>query len=211
MKASQMIIEQPKHGSTPTQSANGHNLPASHLTVSPHHTSAPATLTFPTTLHSQARELLPPTFPAYSWYSKTNFERALDSYYALQNALQSSRKYLISFDAGAIVSLYHKDRAEHAGSIVPEHPKPILEIPKEIVKKKSYPLSDEVYALQLSKTNNWVNGIPFERVSILARIGQTEPPDGFYLAKYIRYVTPLPDPILYAKYGDWYLKVAEWE
>jgi hypothetical protein len=157
----------------------------------------------------QLVELLPPPFSSYDWYSEENRAKVVEVLKALVRALIDNQQDLVPFYSGAVASVYNRDRADRARVLVPEKPAPILfgQMP-QTQRDNSY----HSYQLNLQKVANWVTGIPHHRVNVVARIGQVAPPDGFYLATYIREYHPaLPDPILYAKYGDWYVKLAEWK
>jgi hypothetical protein len=161
---------------------------------------------------SQAEQLgalVPPTFATYEWYEEENRNKVVEVLKALVRAILDNQQDLIQFFAGAVISVYNHDRAARASALLHQKPIRVMEIPQEkVVKKRGYP--DERYILQFTKVSNWVEGIPYERIDLIAKLGQEIHPDAFYLATYQR-IQLLPDPILYAKYGDWFVKVAEWE
>jgi hypothetical protein len=162
---------------------------------------------------SQAKQLgalVPPAFATYEWYDTENRSKVVEVLKALVRAILDNQQDLIPFYAGAVATVYNRDRADRASELVPQKPTPVIEIPQEIVIKRNSPSSDVHYRLQLEKVSNWVKDIPTGRINLIARLGQVVPPDAFYLAKY-KEVILLPDPVLYAKYGDWYVKVAKWE
>src|SRR5687768_11438355 len=68
-------------------------------------------------LPSEFTDRLPRLLPipfAYEWFAPSNIEMAEESFAALVAAFRESRNDVVTFCAGAITDLYHKDRADRA-------------------------------------------------------------------------------------------------
>lgn len=110
------------------------------------------------------------------------------------------------FLIAAMVDCYHNDRALYAATNLPGNPAPqrISDIPQQIQR------SDGVY----SRRDNalvWSANIPMEAVDRVADILADARPDRFLVATYLQTPVVHYDPIIFALYGNWVVKVAEWE
>jgi hypothetical protein len=171
---------------------------------------------------------LPSKLEDYRWSSKDNWEHANQCLGALVTASDEERSNLINFFAGAILDLYNKDRAERACTLLNRRSgrklTPTREIPKEITKTfpssrkpaispttgKTYyidcPSTTQTYHLSLTQITCWSHEIPYRVLPDVTHLVQKATPDDLYLATYSR-----ADPLIYAKYGAWYVELARWE
>ncbi len=102
--------------------------------------------------------------------------------------------------------LYHLDRAEQAAAFIPEHPDPVRhkKIPQSITQ------DGRLYEVQFSPFR-WDQDTPGMVTNRLATLAEEAMPDSWLRVTYVeRRRSSTYDPVIYAGYGDWYIKVAEW-
>jgi hypothetical protein len=177
----------------------------SYRLIEPVWTPAPVTVSDPLVIAPESKsellKLLPKEVISHRWYGKPNWDRVSECIKALVAALKASKLSVAEFFAASIFELYNKDRAELANSITKSKDGPIQQIPQYVT--KDY----RTYYLQLTELRQWVSEIPHWALGPVAKLSQRIVPDSLHLAQYIQY----PDPIIYAKYGDWYVEIVRWE
>lgn len=106
----------------------------------------------------------------------------------------------------ALVDLYHLDRAEQAAAFIPEHPAPVR---KEQI-QPSITKDGRVYELQFTRFR-WDRDTPGMVTNRLATLAVEAMPDSWLQVTYVeRRRASTYDPVIFAGYGRWYIKVAEW-
>lgn len=163
---------------------------------------------------SNTAKLLSPlkVVETYPWYSDYNYQHARswrDAAVAKarshsESECTSATREAISWLVAAILDRYCKDRAESGATVIPKHPRPQLfgEIPQSIE------VNYDIYFLKMSPLQ-WTVGTPVEAADRFTALFLRAEPDTWHVATYERNRAPR-DPLIYAQYGDWYLKVAEW-
>lgn len=152
-----------------------------------------------------------PVKPGYKWFSEDNLGHANECLKALISALSWEHKEVVDFFAGAIIDLYHKDRADRASSLVEPNEEPIRGITPKL-SKGIIRHTGTAYDLQQKELAQWDIEIPFDGLSLIALVGYEATPDIFCMANYESKETKEESTLaIYAKYGDWYTKVVEWE
>jgi hypothetical protein len=150
-------------------------------------------------------EQLSPHIPApvfgYEWFSSPKKRAAVECVTTIVSVYERESPARLAMMATMLTDLYDQDRAQRACSLLPEATEPILDVPR--IKW----LGSSAYHLTFQKITTWAAGVPANRFATIARIERETWPDDYYLATYQR----LPDPILYAKYGAWYVALAQWE
>lgn len=158
-------------------------------------------------LQHLTRQSLPEPFWQYVWVSPGNRSLALESVKSLVCAAREKNYNLVSFFASTVLDLYNRDRAELAGSLLREKPKPIREIPREItVKERGF---DQRYFLRLTELVAWDTQVPDWALARVNAVVQQIVPDKLHLATYVQYV--IYDPLVYAQFGAWYVELAHWD
>ena len=169
-------------------------------------------------------ELMPLTpVSTYHWFSDGNYQRARKWFDAAQTVARSRNLALPDHAAAlwsvrwlidATLDLYSWDRAQNAACVISEHPTPqrLSDIPHKILVRSPASRSTE-YTLCF-RPLEWTQDTPFAATDCLTDLLLHVEPDVWLLAKY-EYIMPraLPtmvDPIIYAQYGNWYIKVVEW-
>lgn len=106
--------------------------------------------------------------------------------------------------SGKDVDLYHRDRADQAVSVIcgMQTPQRRADIPQQSWQ------GSRLYDLQMS-TLRWSPDTPVQATNRLTELALRNMPDQWLLATYVERRNTW-DPIIYARYGDWYVKVAEW-
>lgn len=159
--------------------------------------------------------------PDFAWFSEANLSVALETFESLRTAVAHCRWEVFRLCLSALVQLYHRDRAERASFAIPGNPVPILTIPltKELPALPPPPAAlrelglptfgffPRVGVLVLSKPEQWTADIPTSVLSNFNKVIRSGMPDGLSLAEY----KSIPDPVLYASYGPWYVAIGEWE
>ncbi len=145
---------------------------------------------------------------SYRWFSRANFKNAQNYYRALGVANRHEHHDQTNFFAEAIVDLYQRDRAERASHSKgdDEEPKRLEQLPSRITRQ------GEDYALRLSHIDRY-RSIPHDIVAGVSKmyLQTQDPPDMLMLGKYVQRHRPaLRDPIIYARYGNWFVKLGEW-
>jgi hypothetical protein len=104
----------------------------------------------------------------------------------------------------ALLDLYDNDRAQRAGREIPERPLPIrIDGIPEKLRDTSFTYRER----KMKRLSSWSTKVPHDQFRSVARAVALSHPDEFFLVKYKR----LADPLIYARYGAWYVKLAEWE
>lgn len=162
------------------------------------------------------------TVERYAWVSAEYFQQArrwrdaavtIARSYAGTGYTSQTAKEAVPWLVSAILrqhardlDLFHRQRAENASGLLAGHPAPLRRrnIPQEI--------SQRGYTYELSLTSlQWDNGTPDEAVDRLTAVLLQAEPDRFEVATYHQRQHRLTfDPIIFAVFGGWYVKVAEW-
>lgn len=182
------------------QSANGHH-------TEPLDTNGQPRLPIPE-LNDHLHNILPDNLAGYQWFADENVETTYQCAEALVQAVGEKQNNLAAFFAGAIADLYHRDRADRACSLIHDRPVPIRVVPRRIT------IDGDRYELDLNVLNAWSTEIPLATLPTVAQVVKVATPDNLYLATYTRKKRSYSrsyDPLIYAKYGEWYVKLAEWE
>jgi len=170
----------------------------------------------------------PPALPTYDWFSPDNYthatlwrDKALQVIRAenLSDTQKHTAKQVLCFEMNALIDIYHKDRAECVAAMLPNQlPGPIIkrrwfwpvkkavlqpirlaDIPERITR------GGEDYWREMSPLT-WSPDVPPAVTDLLSITSAALLPDSLQLVAYRRH----PDPMIYAQYGLWYLKIAEW-
>jgi hypothetical protein len=166
------------------------------------------------TYGDKAKSSLPPipaVLPTYLWFSDENYshaklwrDKALQVIHAegVTDDQKSTANQVLLFELNALIDLYHKDRAAWVASMLkpPPHPVRLAEIPESIKK------GGQLYRREMAALT-WSPDVPPEVTDLLAITSAVLLPDRLQIVQYQR----LPDPMIYAQYGLWYLKIAEWK
>lgn len=153
----------------------------------------------------------------YQWFSEENFERAKGWLDALTAALPLENEQPISLAVHQILDLYRHDqeqrmdhqsltRAQRAASFAPRGTVPIRRsgIPKRIQ------MNRRTLALRLVRVPPDFL-FPHDVHDAITEVLKYAPANELWLATYIeRLPRRNPDPVLYARYGDWYVKIVAW-
>lgn len=146
------------------------------------------------------------------WFSDDHYQQVRPWWDTLLQVIRSAgfdshkpSQEAVGWLVEAILDLYNRDRAELAADRLPSRPAPRRphEIPREI--SRNY----EKYELRLSPLR-WKPDTPAKVTNALIALLPAAKPDQWHLAKYEQRSTTY-DPIIYAYYGNWCIKVAEWE
>jgi hypothetical protein len=123
----------------------------------------------------------------------------------LSDDQKNTAQDVLLFELNALIDLYHKDRAESVGSMIHSalHPIRLADIPQTIKRGGRF------YKRVMSPLA-WTPDVPPAVTDLLAITSAVLLPDSLQIVTYREYAR-LPDPIIYAQYGLWYLKIAEWE
>lgn len=175
-------------------------------------------LPFPDSVPCELHPLLP--LRSYRWQSVENHERAqrwlwaalrlLDetgtSYYSRSEGARQSIEFLVR----QTVDVHHHDRAQHAARFLPERPAPqrLSVIPPRAKVAETPDDRPRWYDLQLIPLQ-FASDIPFFATDRVASLPPSALPDRWHVARYVKRQR-VDDPVIYAQYGDWYVKVAEW-
>lgn len=152
---------------------------------------------------------------SYSWFSKDHFGQALEWLGVILKLCGSSHtadRQAVGWLIPAIcdlhqkdVDLYHRDRAVKAAEVIPGRPTPLRrdQIPQRIWNKSEH-------ILRMSSLR-WTPDAPVEATNRLTALFPHAKPDQLWLATYEeRRRSATYDPLIYAQYGNWWVKVAEW-
>jgi hypothetical protein len=155
----------------------------------------------PANLTARLSSLLPAQVFGYEWFASTNRQRAMECVQTILTAANHQADDRVRLFAGMLADLYHQDRAEHASSFLPGQPRSSTKVPERVWVDSAF------HNLSLRELSVWPEGMPADRFSAIARIERETWPDCYYLGTLER----VPDPILFARFGAWYLKLAQWE
>lgn len=146
---------------------------------------------------------------SHTWFSTENYWRVMKwcgaALEASRSATQSPAAMdLVKFLVAAMLDRYHNDRALFAASRLPNNPAPqrLTDIPTSVVRRNvRYDRRDGPLA--------WSLDVPLEAVDRAAALTGLAEPDKLIKMKYEER-TNAYDPLIYAQYGDWAVKIAEW-
>jgi hypothetical protein len=143
----------------------------------------------------------------HQWFSAEHYEltRSVFRGTLIAAATHNHLKY-VSFMLGAIIDLYDNDRALHAAALLHQE-KPILssDIPKKLEDNTA------CVGYQMVVLENWQAGTPFSFLPEVVTLLEQEMPDKMHIAKYKdQHDTGVLAQVLYAIYGPWHVKIAEW-
>lgn len=105
---------------------------------------------------------------------------------------------------GKDVDLFHRDRAVQAAHLLPGSPSPLR---RDQIPQQRWDGRRE-YALRMG-TLQWSPETPVAATDRLVDVSLHSMPDRWWLATYVERRDTW-DSIVYAQYGNWYVKVAEW-
>ena len=147
---------------------------------------------------------------SYTWFSEKNETLAHTAFTGALKAAQENRAGLVRFTLQALIDLYHADRADHIAYLLhTEQPILIDSIPLNPPGEAITPL--HYFERTIDPLASWESGTPYSILPEVVTIITQELPDEMHIVKYFeRPANLLLDPIIYAQYGPWYVKVAEW-
>lgn len=148
-----------------------------------------------------------PQLSSYQWFSQANLERARGWYEAAAAALASGKYEQITLCLCQLADVWHFDRAEAAVALTRRKERPIrrAEIPPHLFR------NGQTFHLQLLQPSH-DSHFPMPLHTAITNVLRRMPADELWLADYVLlYHGTSADPILYARYGDWYVRLAEWE
>jgi hypothetical protein len=166
--------------------------------------------------------LLPAGFFSYIWYSSEYYE---DAPRRVRGALVAAQAGLpATFFTAAARDMYDHDRALWAADAVGGRPLRKKDIPSKVVRTvKRYRVEydslmncvsrpcyeDDTYAL-LRFNLEWHDTVSSAAIEASGKLIEYEPPDRFWIAKYMLPGGRTLFSAIYAEYGDWQVEVARW-
>lgn len=166
-----------------------------------------------------------PTFlriGSYEWFSPEHKALALAVLRGARASLIGKQTGALVFLLTGLVDLWHKDRATHAAALIhadapvlyndlPYHPRGV-----EQRYNSSTMRYEPSFIRVLTPTQDWYSGIPVDVIANVAAIlDQKDMPDAMNTLTFSFVESPSialgKDPYIYAQYGNWYVKVAEWD
>jgi hypothetical protein len=177
------------------------------------------------TLASEAAELAPhvsdekvitrsliETIGTRPWFSDTNRGFAVSAIQGAMAAAQAGQSGYLSYFLQTLVDLYHNDRAHHAGALV-KKPQPVLYKDLPVVPHGRQPYEESSFQRNITPLQRWEPGTPYRVIAPVVTLMQQEMPDSLSLITFaIRRPAPqINDPFIYAAYGPWWVRVAQWE
>lgn len=194
--------------------------PASYEVVHPVQVAHPARVLRDVRLGSGYMSELDDLAPvlSYSWFSDDLYWQARKWVEAIVTLYRTrdltsdvSARQSVEWLVGAIVrlrredvDLFHQDRAAQAARHIPGSPAPQR---RAWIRDRSWDGKHE-YVLQLDPLH-WSAEAPVGATNRLVDLSLHAMPDQWWLATYVRRRFTF-DPLIFAQYGDWYIKVAEW-
>lgn len=150
------------------------------------------------------------TIRSYSWFSQANEDYAR---IALQGALASAthdHPDLLPFPLTGLIDLYHEDRALHVSHLLntgqPLLLQKIPHVPPGVSKQNA-----SLYERSIKPLRNWQSATPFSILPNITTVLTQEIPDQMVLVKFRKAKIKVKDPLIYAVYGPYYVKIAEWD
>jgi hypothetical protein len=174
----------------------------------------------PNALNYSQKEELERATSTYTWFSEENQNLAVTAFNGAIDAHAQGRLGIAQFLLTSIIDHYHKDvdlydyhRAKHARAVLrrPSNQEPIQLEGIPTLPPMAYGGSTTSYTRTIRSVGNWVEGAPVSMINDIAVLVRYELPDDMYIVEYIPRVIQVDvDPIVYAKYGKWYVKIAQW-
>jgi hypothetical protein len=145
---------------------------------------------------------------SHEWFSSEQEELARTAFRGALAAAAKDRHDFLAFTLTAIIDLYHFDRALHAAHLLhKETPILFADIPQA---PAGY--SASAFLRTITQLAQWEPATPFSILPEVVTVLEKEMPDSMIVVKYTEKSSEaIPDPIIYARYGPWYIKVAQWD
>jgi hypothetical protein len=150
---------------------------------------------------------------SYRWFSREKETLAQTTFRGALAAAAHNHCELLSFALTAIIDLYNNDRALHASSLLYAMP-PILGADIPQVPNGWSPGAGYQFQRTIRPLKSWTTGTPFSILPAVVTVLEQEMPDQMLVVTYQRrerQQLTIDDPIIYATYGPWHVKVAEWD
>jgi hypothetical protein len=142
-------------------------------------------------------------FDAYEWFSPEDYASALMCCRAAAVARAQGATNQVTFFLSSIQKLYHHDRASRGSSVLPDDPEPTETIPSSVA------VDDEDYHAVVT-TLNLQRDVPLSAIPRVAAVAMHSLPDELVYVTYEK-EREINDPLIYAKYGHWFVKIAQWD
>jgi hypothetical protein len=141
----------------------------------------------------------------YAWYSEDHWKLAAETYAAIVSAAKARDLRLVKTLGTALDELYDRDRALAASRFFSDREPPVSAIPSSKVVRQ------QTLYLDAKPLTHWTTDIPLFALANVAHLVQRLVPDELVLASYSIRQLPKPDPVIYARFGGWYVRIAEWD
>jgi hypothetical protein len=141
----------------------------------------------------------------YVWTFECHWNLAVETFSGMIAAAHAGQFHIVEALGSAIDDLYDKDRAAVATSLFGNREAPVDSMPR-VQYVNGRPLE-----LRATVLTHWSSSMPTFALANLSALVQRVVPDELLLATYEARDASYPDPVIYARFGNWYVKVAEWE
>jgi hypothetical protein len=150
-----------------------------------------------------------------TWFSPKQWNLAQIAFRGALGAAAKERRDLLILSLSAIADIYNFDRALHVTALAKQGEPPLLwdQLPTSPPGVKPEP--GYYYERRDKKYTTWKAGTPWEVVPAIAIVLENEIPDMLAQITFEKHAMARSfvhaDPIIYALYGDWYVRVAQWD
>lgn len=147
-----------------------------------------------------------------TWFSHEYETLARTALRGVIASAYKNRPDFIPFTLTGLMDAYNMDRALHAEALLHNEPynSPPILLKDMPPRPANAPGPDGDYIRNITPLGDWEAGTPFSVLTEVVTLLEQEIPDHMILVKYRKRQQQL-DPILYAIYGPWHVKVSEWK